>query len=781
MPITPTYPGVYVQEIPSGVHTIVGVATSITAFLGQAQRGPINKAVHILSLKDYERSFGGLSADSDMSYAVSQFFLNGGSDAYIVRLARNDHAASAILLDAGGTEVLTIIALDQGAAGNNIQFQLSANAINPGNFDLTINYVSATNQADNRTEVFQNLSMDPASPRFIEDIINGASQLVTVTVNRSAPPNIPNKLAPPSGGITSDAFAESELGTASAPGPLRPLPDATHNSFKIGFNGHDATDVVTIDSSKPGDSSSLAAYLTDIAARIQTAVRLMKPTIPAWSKFTCTSDGTHLILSSGTPGLAGSVKVANADNNSIFAQLHLDHTTVNQATPLTSASGGITSGAFADNEVGTSGPLHNLPDATHNSFKIGFDGRDAADVVTIDSSKPGDTSSLAAYLIDIAARIQKAVRSMKPGLASWRDFTCTSDSTHLILSSGTPGQRGSVKVADTDKNSIFSQLHLNQATVNKPNVPSLSLGSGDPFELDDPDALSIYTGDAVQRTGIQALEGVDLFNLLCLPGVTQAGIQTMAIQYCKTRRAVCIVDPPPDLKPADMVARITGPLLPKGDLGTYAAIYYPWVKAPDPLKGKLRSFPPSGMIAGLYARTDAARGVWKAPAGTDATLVGVQGLDYVLTDPENGTLNPHGVNCLRIFPVFGAVSWGARTVSGDDQIGSEYKYVPIRRTALFIEESLYRGLKWAVFEPNDEPLWAQIRLNVGAFMQNLFRLGAFQGQSPRDAYFVKCDKETTTQNDINLGIVNILVGFAPLKPAEFVIISLQQIAGQIQV
>jgi len=779
MPITPTYPGVYVQEIPSGVHTIVGVATSITAFLGKAPRGPINKAVHILSLKDYERSFGGLSADSDMSYAVSQFFLNGGSDAYIVRLARNHNAASAILLDAGGTQVLTITALDEGAAGNDIQFQLSANTIHPGNFNLTINYVSAISQADNRTEVFQNLSMDPASPRFIEDVINGASQLVTVTVNRSAP-NMPNKLAPATGGITSGAFTDSDLGTASAPGPLRPLPDSSHNSFKIGIDTPDVTDVVTINSSKPGNSSSLAAYLTDIASRIQDVVSKMHPD-NAWKHFTCTSDGTHLILSSGTPGLGGSVKVANADSNSIFSQLHLDQATANQATPLTSASGGITSGAFADSEVGSSGPLHSLPDSTHNSFKIGFDGRDATDVVMIDSSKPGDSSSLAAYLTDIASRIQKAVRSTKSGLAPWRDFTCTLDDTHLILTSGTPGQSGSVKVANADSNSIFSQLHLDKATVNKPNVPSLSLGSGESFELDDPDALSIYTGDAVGRTGIQALEGVDLFNLLCLPGVTQADIQTMAIQYCKTRRAVCIVDPPPDLKPADMVARITGPLLPKGDLGTYAAIYYPWVKAPDPLKGKLRSFPPSGMIAGLYARTDAARGVWKAPAGTDATLVGVQGLDYVLTDPENGTLNPHGVNCLRIFPVFGPVSWGARTVSGDDQIGSEYKYVPIRRTALFIEESLYRGLKWAVFEPNDEPLWAQIRLNVGAFMQNLFRLGAFQGQSPRDAYFVKCDKDTTTQNDINLGIVNILVGFAPLKPAEFVIISLQQIAGQIQV
>jgi phage tail sheath protein FI len=244
-----------------------------------------------------------------------------------------------------------------------------------------------------------------------------------------------------------------------------------------------------------------------------------------------------------------------------------------------------------------------------------------------------------------------------------------------------------------------------------------------------------------------------------------------------------IVDAPQSLKPDEIRERITGPtLLPKADLGTYAAIYYPWVQLPDPLKGgRLRSFPPSGIIAGLCARTDTTRGVWKAPAGIDANLIGVQGLDYTMTDNENGTLNPHGINCLRAFPVYGIVCWGARTVSGDDQIASEYKYVPIRRFALFIEESLYRGLKWVVFEPNDEPLWAQIRLNVGAFMHNLFRQGAFQGKTPREAYLVKCDSETTTQNDIDLGIVNILVAFAPLKPAEFVIIKIQQLAGQIEV
>jgi hypothetical protein len=211
-----------------------------------------------------------------------------------------------------------------------------------------------------------------------------------------------------------------------------------------------------------------------------------------------------------------------------------------------------------------------------------------------------------------------------------------------------------------------------------------------------------------------------------------------------------------------------------------AAVYFPRLRLPDPLReNRLDEFVPCGVVAGVMARIDASRGVWKAPAGQETVLAGVRELSYKLTDGENGRLNPLGVNCFRTFPVVGSVVWGARTLEGADRLASEWKYIPVRRLALFLEESLYRGTQWVVFEPNDEPLWSQIRLNVGAFMQNLFRQGAFQGRTPREAYLVKCDSETTTQADINLGIVNIVVGFAPLKPAEFVIIRIQQLAGQI--
>lgn len=281
--------------------------------------------------------------------------------------------------------------------------------------------------------------------------------------------------------------------------------------------------------------------------------------------------------------------------------------------------------------------------------------------------------------------------------------------------------------------------------------------------------------------GVYLLDHVDLFNLLCVPGEIVTSTLSTLEQYCEGAtgghpplRAFLIADADPGI--TDYSKLSTGPQIP----GKNAAFYFPWIKAPDPLnQGGTGPFPPCGFVAGIYARTDGSRGVWKAAAGTDATVTGVIGPAVPLNDQENGILNPVAVNCIRNFPVYGTIVWGARTTQGNDEIGSEWKYIPVRRTALYIEESLYRGTKWAVFEPNDEPLWSQLRLNVGAFMHDLFRKGAFQGQTPKDAYFVSCDSTTTTQSDINLGIVNIVVGFAPLKPAEFVVIQIQQMAGQI--
>jgi hypothetical protein len=294
------------------------------------------------------------------------------------------------------------------------------------------------------------------------------------------------------------------------------------------------------------------------------------------------------------------------------------------------------------------------------------------------------------------------------------------------------------------------------------------------------DGATLAPNDAAFETALlgalDQLDRIDLFNLLCVPGETSPTTLQLLQTFCRERRAFLIADAPNE----NFTKMMSGPDAQlTGVDAINAAYYFPWVRSPDPLQqNRPRAFPPSGFVAGLYAKTDANRNVSKAPAGTDATIVGAVGLEYTLTDAENGILNVQAVNCIRTFPVYGTVVWGSRTLRGNDAIGSEWKYVPVRRLALFLEESLYRGTQWVVFEPNDTALWAQIRLNIGSFLQNLFRQGLFQGTSPRDAYFVKCDAETTTQSDIDRGIVNIVVGFAPLKPAEFVIIKFQQMAGQ---
>ena len=524
MPAALSFPGVYIEEIPSGVRTITGVATSITAFVGRARRGPVNDPVRVQSFAEFERTFGSLWSESTLGYAVNQFFANGGADALIVRV---HNGATSATVAVGG---LSLIAASPGLWGQKLRARIDHNTrpTQPPEGADTLFNLTVRDEGTGVTESFLNLSIEAGHARLVTTVLAQESKLVRV--NGAAPGTRPTASAAPPAGVTD----------------------------------------------------------------------------PMTSDVSSTSFGTD-------DGSDGS--------------------------------------AIADAQI---------------------------------------------------------------------------------------------------------------------SAPSLEAA----------------------KEGIWALEKADLFNLLCIPPLTRApegnvGAQTRsaAATYCKKRRALFVVDPLNAWdEPSDLTAG--GNSLDGATWGLArtenAALYFPRLRLPDPLQeGRLADFAPSGAVAGVMARTDSERGVWKAPAGLDATLNGVTELTVKLTDGENGQLNPLGVNCLRSFPAVGRVVWGARTLRGADILASEWKYVPVRRTALFIEESLYRGTQWVVFEPNDEPLWAQIRLNVGAFMQNLFRQGAFQGRTPREAYFVKCDKETTTQTDINLGIVNIVVGFAPLKPAEFVVIKIQQIAGDI--
>jgi hypothetical protein len=659
MPVALSDPGVYIEEIPSGVRTITGVATSITAFVGYTARGLDNRATRILSFADFERAFGGLASDSELSYAVQQFFNNGGSYAYVVRVPKNDSVAAQItLLDgdqaSGGKAALTVTALSKGAWANNVIVDVDCAGVSPADskaFNLII-----TDLSTNTVESFPNVTLDSTKSNFVVAVVNdedNGSELVSVAV--------------------SDATAGRPMQT-----------------------GTSGQDIVLADINN--DESYTLKISSDVPAGIIDDIEIT-------------------FIAKGEPipsSMVGVCRLLENKANQALSQ-KLPGASI-RCVPSSTGLGIRVNALFAPQRI--AGAL---------DAKITFD--------------PGTTHDADASL---------------------KLSTGTVNVAHYWLGQGraTVAQNGAVAGVD--------------GTI----LPK----TGD------------LIGSESLFTGINALEKVDLFNILCIPDATRAlasdpkkldstnvdpnSIFGAAMTYCKKRRAFLLVDPLPEIGDvASAVDWISSGLTVHDANG---AAYFPRLKLPDPLNNfQVRVFAPCGVVAGLYSRTDVARGVWKAPAGTEARLTDVQATAYTLTDGENGVLNPLGLNCFRTFAVYGTISWGARTLVGSDGEASEWKYVPVRRLALFLEESLYRGTQWVVFEPNDEPLWAQIRINLGAFMQNLFRQGAFQGKTPAEAYFVKCDKETTTQTDINLGIVNIVVGFAPLKPAEFVIIKIQQIAGQI--
>ncbi|WP_229369289.1 phage tail sheath family protein [Umezawaea beigongshangensis] len=631
MPVTPSYPGVYVEELPSSVRTITTVSTSVTAFVGHTAKGPVDQAVTITSFADFERRFGGLSAGSPLGHSVQQFFLNGGTIAVVVRVVAGAVAASVQLKNSSSDQqnppaaVLAVSAREPGAWGNGLRVAVDHATPTPDR-TFALEVFATGGQPRER---FTDLSMDPADPRYVVDVVNSGSSLVSVVHVDPSKKNRPE----PTGTLSSAFDAD--------------LPEV-EGVLKVGFAGDDAEHEIDVPATKAGS-------LAQLALLVENAVRAV-PDPPGSRAFSSTRvrvAGKRLQVVSGAED-PGRVLVLGGP-------------------------------------VGTA---------------LGF----------------GASSNVTAYALG-----------------------ATEDS-----GSQGAGQAGADGTAPG------------------------------PVDL---------IGNEVRKTGLNALRAVEDVNLLVLPEVCAfpddenldkaVAVLAAATRLCQDKRMFLIVDSPASWTTIDDARGELAKL--ESIRSSHSALYFPHQELFDPVSGRLRAFPPSGAVAGIMARTDSERGVWKAPAGTESRLSGTRALTVPMTDPENGLLNPLGVNCLRSFPVIGPVVWGARTLEGADALASQWKYVPVRRLALMIEESLYRGTKWVVFEPNDEPLWAQIRLNVGAFMHSLFERGAFQGVSSRDAYFVKCDKDTTTQNDVNSGVVNVLVGFAPLKPAEFVIIKIEQLAGQIEV
>lgn len=868
MPITPTYPGVYIQEVPSGVRTITGVATSIGAFLGYFSRGPMDEAVRIFSYGDFEREFGGLRADSEASYAIRQFFLNGGGQAWVVRTAADIAEAPAALTleDDGGGDALELEAEDAGSDANDLRVEVDYDASDPSTeFNLRLYREGETTALETYTDL---------TPGTAEAAIDGPSPLLAVlSVGGSRPAQTGTTGGDISGldpgTLNDDSVSVFLNGTqvgsfdwgAAALGTIVPgvrdrlrdrlqaiagLGSATVDYFddrlRILPNTGNGQDEITLED----DGGTLVAdLLLDAANRVVMPQRLAfeggvdaEPMAAAIDLQDGAGGTAVLRVSAANEGVWGNelrvdvdhaVLDPNGDPDTLFNLQVLEMGEVNGREAVvrdetytgvvidTASSRHVTevvegSDLASVALVGTPGAGTRPAQTGTISGEMGGAGLDPSSLAggeTMQVSLDGGTTEFTVTLgtppasgftvSSLASALQAAIRAADATVDAATVEVLGSAATRRFLrvKAGTDDPSDIVTFSDDGGDTLAGLLGLDVAA--RTNVQQYVLGSstaagaqalpdgaarrgtdGDP---PDSDAL---LGDRSAKTGMYALLDVDLFNILCIPDTmrlsdAEAGLVIAeATAFCEEERAFYILDVPQDDRVRDEPDEAQEWL---DDNGAFrhrnVALYYPRPRVADPLNEfRARPIANSGTMAGLYARTDGARGVWKAPAGTEAALRGIRSLEYRLTDEENGVLNPLGINALRTRPVVGNVAWGARTLVGADSMASEWKYVPVRRLALFIEETLFRGTQWVVFEPNDETLWSQIRLNVGTFMNTLFRQGAFQGTTPREAYFVKCDSEVNPQADIDRGIVNIVVGFAPLKPAEFVIISLQQMAGQ---
>jgi phage tail sheath protein FI len=823
MAVSPTYPGVYVQEVPSGVRTIVGVSTSITLFIGRTRTGALNHPIRLTNYTDFVREFGEDNTVSDMARYVKLFFLNGGADCYVMRVAAGALPAAVDLQNEDGDAVLTLEAKSPGRLGNAIRAAVSYNGQYPeATFNLEL-FRSVTDSAGNKVkadrEDWKNLSMDPASSTYAPTFLSQKSALVTAREASTIPP-----VEPVAGFSISGRPVQQDDNTDATfvdawQALLGTGPDARHR-FQISVDGNRYAEVELRDPDNPVDPLDVgalagpkrAALAAAIAASIKAGLDRAEVVL-ANDVVVTFEDGPAAATTGASTSYLKIASGSKRDVRIISSSIVADDLAV--PLMLGEANGGTEVGAHSRRRPAPTGISLRANDLdVMNGFaglaqdKVNRIVLTELDAVGDEVATPGGaialdletTGTATALMWNDASSSDPAlsVRGVREKLELLRNAINAYQANHssrFFWKAELWGSRLAILPTAGDDNAIIPDAIFATAPTDlvgltsepfTTNVRYYSLGlngtggsQSNGTAGDDGGAPEAADYD---KAYVIADAEIDLFNLLVLPpdnGADATPLEQLwpaASVFAQQRRAFLIMDPPGDWDSSQEAS--TGvDALRVGLVKDYAAIYFPRLRVLE--NGISVPLGPAGAMAGLYARIDASRGVWKAPAGTEADLRAVSGLTLRMSDGENGQINPAGVNAIRIFPD-GVVSWGARTMAGADAFASEYKYVPVRRLALFIEESLYRGLKWVVFEPNDDDLYGQIRLNVGAFMHDLFRKGAFFGLRPAEAFFVKCDRETTTQNDRNRGIVNIWVGFAPLRPAEFVILYLQQMAGQVE-
>ena len=870
MPISPTYPGVYIQELPSGVHTIAGASTSNTAFVDFFSRGPVGVAQRITSFTDFERFFGGLDKRSEASYQIMQYYLNGGQIGYVVRvvpessvtadvdlrepdivipgsitLGAKDQAQFTATVDGGVTwSVNTPSSTDPTVIGSIDPVTGLYQAPSPlklpaGSTSITVTVV-AQGKKDCSSHPTATITLNPVSVSISPaDGIAGPGEqiLFKAAVAGSSNQKVKWFLAGGAGSIDAN-------GLYTAPASIAAAATVTvHAKAVADAKAADATQTLKLQPVHVTAARASIASNQSVLLTAHTASSVLPssiawtftgaPATPITGQTYCYKPAKDFVGDMEITATAG-----DQSDKSTITVVPQYSVTINVNPPVQPASDGyhVEVGNALELSAVTAGDPSNAVTWSASAGVIDDQG-----VYRAPASLPNPTAKLdvvitAASSNDPSASPQSntltihvdppesrfRVTASSPGV--WGNHLRALAMKGRLYTDANPVFTLLVQETDALGNVLnaetFSGLSASADSVNycvsvvndESSLVRLVDFGGDylmpyllPYNSPDADgAFQILSGgddgawDETNDEFATALRNAltddssplsylapDLFNILCLPATADmdadamGSVMSQAQTYCASKRAFYIVDIPNSQvipSPQKMAAWFENNL--EFLDSDAAAIYYPRLNMPDPLDDyRVRETGSSGTLAGLYASTDLARGVWKAPAGTQIPLSGASPV-YVMKDTDNGLLNPLGINAIRSFPVYGVLSWGARTLRGADELADQWKYIPVRRIAQYIENSLYAGLTWAVFEPNDTPLWSSIVLNVTAFMNSLFRQGAFQGSSPKDAYFVKCDASTTTQYDIDRGVVNVVVGFAPLKPAEFVIVQIQQIAGQ---
>lgn len=719
--MNPTAPGVVIRELDSGNRTIVGVATSITAFVGRARQGPVDRPVLINNYGDYQRIFGGLDRASSMSYSTRQFFLNGGSQAVCVRLIRTEAEPAQLTLPEGGNDAGTLVETEPGSGGSRI-----------------------------RLTVIDNNGRDVA----IEEIISNADGQ-DVIVRRQ------EFNAPDTGQLNAELGNNDELLERVDAGnglAFANLPDAGTYDFEGTPGAHvahcdlpNSNDVFELTADNQGDDGN------DIAVSIY---------------HSNTSDSVFTIVFEERQGDGSYNEVARLEG-----------------TNLNDAQADVGNSAATVTLTDPSG-LPALPNAVTRAHLAGGDNATAASLdlgvggMRIHSANPGSWGNHLRMTVDHDTRdpADNSLFNLTVELVNDNDEVDATE-VHRNLSVAQDHARRLDNVLGQQSELIRWN---GQFPVDRPAETDAAVGMF--AGANGPDlTANEYDGNVGNKQGIFRLEDADLFNIMVVPPLTtdpedQAAdvpiaVWEIALNYCRQRRAMLIIDPPNTWR------NVTQALQDIGDFDALrnrnSVMYFPRMRSEDPLRDNiLETYTTSGALAGLMARTDGQSGVWVSAAGTDAPIIGAREFTYPLTQAEVGQLNPIAINCLQRRPGSGRVSWGARTLDGADARGSEWKYLAPRRLTLFIEETLYRSTEWAVFMNNDASLWQALRVSIDTFMEGLYLKGAFDGATKNDAYSVKCDAETTTPADRARGIVNVEVGFQPVFPAEFVIINIRQLARQ---